>query len=146
MWALSLRGNLTCVRCRYHQGAMLWWFAVVWPWPFLFVSIKVYEDSNRVKTISLFSLWATAACLLVTWVAVNVLFFSLIRRPFLRTFVVVETAAEYTKRTKWDGSTDARKAKVITRLHHSICRLFRDEARQWLDDGFPRWEAENPDW
>jgi hypothetical protein len=36
MWALSMRGDLTCVRCRKHQGAMLWWFAVVWPWPFLF--------------------------------------------------------------------------------------------------------------
>jgi hypothetical protein len=60
---------------------------------------------------------------------VNVLF--LVDPAAFSSHVVVETAAaaEYTRRTKWDGSTDARKAKVITRLHHSMCRLFRGRRR-----------------
>ena len=118
---------------------------MLWPWPFLFTCIKLCEESDR-ATVDILVLWAVAIGLLVAWLCANVLFALLCRWRFLRTFVLTETAAQFTKRTKWDGSNDEKKAKVLTRLHHGFCRLFRDEAKQWLQEGFPRWEEERPEW
>ncbi len=91
-------------------------------------------------------LWTIAGLLAFVWLCSNIGVALLCKRDYLHTFWSMETAAQYTKRTKWDGASDAKRASVLTRLHHSYLRLFRDEARQWLADNWDEWEAQRPKW
>ncbi len=104
------------------------------------------NQGTGVEAIDARTLWMLAGVLALVWLCSNIGFALLCQREYLCTFWSTETAAQYTKRTKWDGASDAKRASVLTRLHHSYLRLFRDEARQWLADNWDEWEAHHPKW
>ena len=58
-----------------------------------------------------------------------------------------ETAAEYTKRVKWDGQPDERlRAMLLVKVHPSLLRLIAHEARMWIEQNWKRWTRDKPDW
>ena len=88
------------------------------------------DQAAGVAAIDAGMLWTIAGLLAFVWLCSNVGLALLCKREYLRTYWSTETAAQYTKRTKWDGASDAKRASVLTKLHSSYLRLFRDEARQ----------------
>ena len=88
------------------------------------------DQGASVAAIDAKMLWTLAGVLAFVWLCSNIVFALLCKREYLRTYWSTETAAQYTKRTKWDGASDAKRASVLTKLHSSYLRLFRDEARQ----------------
>ena len=104
------------------------------------------DQAARVAAIDGRMLWVLAGALAFVWLCSNIAFALLCKPEYLRTFWSVETAAQYTKRTRWDGAAVAKRARVLTRLHSSYLRLFRDEAKQWLADNWDQWEEQKPEW
>jgi hypothetical protein len=104
------------------------------------------DQGATVAAIDAGMLWTLAGVLAFVWLCSNIVFALLCKREYLRTYWSTETAAQYTKRTKWDGATDAKRASVLTKLHSSYLRLFRDEARQWLADNWNQWQEQRPKW
>ena len=89
---------------------------------------------------------AVAAVLFVVWVLSLVTFFLLAKREYRPTFWTNETAAEYTKRVKWDGQPDERRrAMLLVKAHPSLLRLIAPEARIWIERSWKRWTKDNPD-
>ncbi len=104
------------------------------------------DQGADVTAIDAGMLWTTAGVLIFVWFCSSFVFALLCKREYLRTFWSTETAAQYTKRTKWDGANNAKRASVLTKLHSSYLRLFRDEAQQWLADNWDEWEIQRPQW
>ena len=104
------------------------------------------DQGANVAAIDAWMLWTLAGVLAFVWLCSNIVFALLCKREYLRTYWSTETAAQYTKRTKWDGATDAKRASVLTKLHSSYLRLLRDEARQWLADNWDQWQEQRPKW
>ncbi len=104
------------------------------------------DQGASVAAIDPGMLWTLAGVLAFVWLCSKIVFALLCKREYLRTYWSTETAAQYTKRTKWDGATDAKRASVLTKLHSSYLRLFRDEAQQWLADNWDQWEEQRPKW
>ena len=104
------------------------------------------DQRTDVAAIDAGMLWTTEGVLILVWFCSSFVFALLCKREYLHTFWSTETAAQYTKRTKWDGADDAKRASVLTRLHSSYLRLFRDEAQQWLADNWDEWEVQRPKW
>ena len=105
-----------------------------------------HADVTNVAAIDAGLLWTMAGVLAFVWLCSNIAFALVCQREYLCTFWSPETAAQYTKRTKWAGATDAKRARVLTKLHSSYLRLFRDEARQWLADNWDQWAEQRPKW
>jgi hypothetical protein len=94
-----------------------------------------------------FVLSAVAAVLFVAWLASLVMFFLLAKREYWPSFWRSETAAEYTKRVKWDGQPDERlRAMILVKVHPSLLRLIAPEARKWIEENWKRWTKDKPDW
>ena len=92
-------------------------------------------------------LTAVTAGLFVTWLLSLVAFFRLSKRDYWPTFWNNETAAEYTKRVKWDGQPDERlRALLLVKVHPSLLRLVAPEARIWIGKNWARWLKDKPDW
>jgi hypothetical protein len=94
-------------------------------------------------------LLAVAAVLFVVWLLSLVTFFLLAKREYRPSFWSNETAAEYTKRVKWDGQPDEqRRAMLLMKVHPSLLRLIAGapEARIWIDQNWKRWTKDKPDW
>ena len=90
---------------------------------------------------------AVAAALFVVWLASLVMFFLLAKREYWPSFWSSETAAEYTKRVKWDGQPDERlRAMILVKVHPSLLRLIAPEARKWIEENWKRWTRDKPDW
>jgi hypothetical protein len=90
---------------------------------------------------------AAAAVLFVVWLVSLVTFFLLAKREYWPTFWSNETAAEYTKRVKWDGQPDERlQAMLLVKVHPSLLRLIAPEARIWIEKNWKRWTKDKPDW
>jgi hypothetical protein len=90
---------------------------------------------------------AVAAVLFVVWLLSLVAFFLLTKREYWPSFWSSETAAEYTKRVKWDGQPDEqRRAMLLVKVHPSLLRLIAPEARIWIDQNWKRWTKDKPDW
>jgi hypothetical protein len=90
---------------------------------------------------------AVAAVLFVAWLLSLVTFFLLAKREYWPTFRSNETAAEYTKRVKWDGQPDERlRAMLLVKVHPSLLRLIAPEARIWIEKNWKRWTKDKPDW
>jgi hypothetical protein len=90
---------------------------------------------------------AVAAVLFVAWLLSLVTFFLLAKREYRQSFWSNETAAEYTKRVKWDGQPDEqRRAMLLVKVHPSVLRLIAPEARIWIEQNWKRWTKDNPDW
>jgi hypothetical protein len=90
---------------------------------------------------------AVAAVLFVVWLVSLVAFFLLAKRQYRPTFWSNETAAEYTKRVKWDGQPDERlRAMLLMKVHPSLLRLIAPEARIWIGKNWARWTKDKPDW
>ena len=90
---------------------------------------------------------AIAVVLLVPWLLSLAAYFVLSKSEYLPTFRTNETAAEYTKRVKWDGQPDERlRAMLLVRLHPSLLRLIAFEARIWIGNNWKRWLEERPEW
>ena len=89
-----------------------------------------------------------AAVLFVVWLLSLVAFFLLAKREYWPTFWSIdETAAEYTKRAKWDGQPDERlRAMLLVKVHPSLLRLVAPEARVWIGKNWKRWTKHKPDW
>ena len=90
---------------------------------------------------------AIAAVFFVPWLLSLAAYFVLSKSEYLPTFRTNETAAEYTKRVKWDGQPDERlRAMLLVRLHPSLLRLIAFEARIWVGNNWKRWLEERPEW
>jgi hypothetical protein len=90
---------------------------------------------------------AVAAVLFVVWLVSLVAFFLLAKREYRPSFWSNETAAEYTKRVKWDGQPDEqRRAMLLVKVHPSLLRLIAPEARVWIENNWKRWTKDKPDW
>jgi hypothetical protein len=90
---------------------------------------------------------AIAAVLFVVWLVSLVTFFLLAKREYWLSFWSNETAAEYTKRVKWDGQPDERlRAMILVKVHPSLLRLIAPEARKWIEQNWKRWTKDKPDW
>jgi hypothetical protein len=90
---------------------------------------------------------AVAAVLFVVWLVSLVTFFLLAKREYWPSFWSNETAAEYTKRVKWDGQPDERlRAMLLVKVHPSLLRLIAHEARIWIEKNWKRWTKDKPDW
>jgi hypothetical protein len=90
---------------------------------------------------------AVAALLFVVWLVSLVAFFLLTKREYRPTFWNNETAAEYTKRVKWDGQPDERlRAMLLVKVHPSLLRLIAPEAGIWIGSNWVRWTRDKPDW
>ncbi len=90
---------------------------------------------------------AVAAALFVVWLVSLVTFFHLAKREYWPSFRSNETAAEYTKRVKWDGQPDEqRRAMLLVKAHPSLLRLIAPEARIWIEQNWKRWTKDKPDW
>ncbi len=90
---------------------------------------------------------AVAAVLFVVWLLSLASFFLLAKREHLPSFWSNETAAEYTKRVKWDGQPDERfRAVLLVKVHPSLLRLIAPEARIWIEQNWKRWTNDKPDW
>jgi hypothetical protein len=90
---------------------------------------------------------AVAAALFAVWLASLVMFFLLAKREYWPSFWSSETAAEYTKRVKWDGQPDERlRAMILVKVHPSLLRLIAPEARKWIEQNWKRWTKDKPDW
>ncbi len=88
-----------------------------------------------------------AAVLFVVWLLSLVTFFLLANREYWQSFWNNETAAEYTKRVKWDGQLDERlRAMILVKVHPSLLRLIAPEARIWIEKNWKRWTKDKPDW
>ena len=58
-----------------------------------------------------------------------------------------ETAAEYTKRVKWDGQPDERlRAMLLVKVHPSLLRQIAPEARIWMEQNWKRWMKDKSYW
>jgi hypothetical protein len=89
---------------------------------------------------------AVAAVLFVVWLLTLVAFFLLAKREYWPTFWSHETAAEYTKRVKWDGQPNERlRAMLLVKMHPSLLRLVAPEARIWIEKNWKRWTKDEPD-
>jgi hypothetical protein len=89
---------------------------------------------------------AVAAALFVVWLLSLVAFFLLAKREYWPSFWSNETAAEYTKRVKWDGQPDEqRRAMLLVKAHPSLLRLIAPEARIWIEMNWKRWTKDVPD-
>ena len=90
---------------------------------------------------------AVAAVLFVVWLVSLIGFFLLAKREYWPSFWSNETAAEYTKRVKWDGQPDEqRRAMLLVKVHPSLLRLIAPEARVWIEKNWKRWTKDKPDW
>jgi hypothetical protein len=90
---------------------------------------------------------AVAAVLFVVWLLSLMTFFFLAKREYRPSFWSNETAAEYTKRVKWDGQPDERlRAMLLVKLHPSLLRLIAPEVRIWIEQNWKRWTKDKPDW
>jgi hypothetical protein len=90
---------------------------------------------------------AVASVLFLLWLLSLVAFFLLSKREFWPTFWNNETAAEYTKRVKWDAETDEkRRAMLLVKVHSSLLRLVAPEARIWIQSNWARWSNDPPEW
>ncbi len=90
---------------------------------------------------------AVAAVLFVVWLLSLVTFFFLAKREYWPSFWSNETAADYTKRVKWDGQPDERlRAMLLVKVHPSLLRLIAPEARIWIEKNWKRWTKDKPDW
>jgi hypothetical protein len=90
---------------------------------------------------------AVAAVLFVAWLLSLAAFFLLAKREYWPTFWSNETAAEYTKRVKWDEQPDEqRRAMLLVKVHPSLLRLIAPEARVWIEQNWKRWAKDKPDW
>ena len=90
---------------------------------------------------------AIAAVLLVPWLMSLAAYFVLSKSEYLPTFRSNETAAEYTKRVKWDKQSDERlRAMLLVRVHPSLLRLIAFEARIWIGNNWTRWSEDKPEW
>jgi hypothetical protein len=90
---------------------------------------------------------AVAAVLFAVWLVSLVTFFLLAKREYWPSFWSNETAAEYTKRVKWDGEPDElRRAMLLVKVHPSLLRLIAPEARIWIEQNWKRWRKDKPDW
>ncbi len=90
---------------------------------------------------------AVAAVLFVVWLLSLVTFCLLAKREYWPSFWSNETAAEYTKRVKWDGQPDERlRAMLLVKVHPSLLRLIAPEARTWIEQNWKRWTKDKPDW
>jgi hypothetical protein len=90
---------------------------------------------------------ALAGTLFVAWLLSLVAFFVLARREYWPTFWSNESAAQYTKRVKWDGNPDERRrAMLLVKVHPSLLRLIAPEARTWIEKNWKRWTKDKPDW
>jgi hypothetical protein len=142
--------DFTYSRHPYHQGAVLWWVGVLWPWPLLFAGIAVYTSLEHplasADMVSPLMLWVFGGLLALACLCSHVGFGFTCRRDRLRTFFNTETAAQYTKRVKWVAADEITRGKVLTQLHPSCCRLFIDDAQDWLETNWPRWVQEKPSW
>jgi hypothetical protein len=83
---------------------------------------------------------AVAAVLFVVWLLSLATFFHLAKREYWPSFWNNETAAEYTKRVKWDGQPDERlRAMLLMKVHPSLLRLIAPEGRVWIEKNWERW-------
>jgi hypothetical protein len=90
---------------------------------------------------------AVAAVLFVVWLVTLIAFFLLAKREYWPSFWNNETAAEYTKRVKWDGQPNERlRAMLLVKVHPSLLRLIAPEARTWIGKNWKRWTKDKPDW
>jgi hypothetical protein len=90
---------------------------------------------------------AVAGALFVAWLLSLVAFFLLAKREYWPTFWSNESAAQYTKRVKWDGQPDERRrAMLLVKVHPSLLRLIAPEARIWIEKNWKRWTKDKPDW
>jgi hypothetical protein len=90
---------------------------------------------------------AIAVVLLVPWLLSLAAYFVLSKSEYLPTFRSNETAAEYTKRVKWDKQSDERlRAMLLVRVHPSLLRLIAFEARIWIGNNWKRWTKDKPEW
>jgi hypothetical protein len=90
---------------------------------------------------------AVSATLFVLWLLSLVAFFLLCKREYWPSFWNNETAAEYTKRVRWDGETDEqRRAMLLVKVHPSLLRLIAPEARIWIQSNWARWSQDPPEW
>jgi hypothetical protein len=88
-----------------------------------------------------------AAVLFVVWLLSLLTFFLLAKQEYWPSFWSNETAAEYTKRVKWDGQPDEqRRAMLLVLRHPSLLRLIAPEARIWIEQNWKRWTKDKPDW
>ena len=136
-------------------GAAGLWISRAWSWALLLAGTAVhvahagsrFEDLGGDEAhLSAVEQWTFAAVLLGAHAlsTMAVLFFS--QRSHRKTFSGVETGTGYVKRAKWDGQDDRVRALAITIYHPSMLRTLADEARQWLDANWERWEASPPHW
>jgi hypothetical protein len=90
---------------------------------------------------------AVAAILLVVWLFSLVAFFLLCKREYWPTFWNNETAAEYTKRVKWDGQPNEKlRAMLLVKVHPSLLRLIAPVARIWIHSSWATWTDAPPEW
>ncbi len=104
-------------------------------------------DDAQVALTSPAVLSAVSAMLFVPWLLSLVAFFRLSKRTFWLSFWNNETAAQYTKRVKWDGQPNERlRAMLLVEMHPSLLRLVAPEARIWIQSNWARWSKDPPEW
>jgi hypothetical protein len=88
-----------------------------------------------------------AAMLFLVWLLSLVAFFLLAKREYRPTFWNNETAAEYTKRVKWDEQlVEKLRAMLLVKVHPSLLRLVVPEARIWIQQNWKTWTKDKPSW
>ena len=90
-----------------------------------------------------------AALLFAVWLLSLAAFFLLANRDYWHTFFTTETAAQYTKRVRWDSQAGVEeRAMLLVSVHPSLLRLVAADAAEWLEDNWDTWTREDTpaDW
>ncbi len=103
-------------------------------------------DHDTVYQLPPATLAIFCSLLFASWLGFNALFFCCCQRSFLRTFFNLEAGPEYANRVYWESGKDELRALVLTRIHWSKHRMFKEAAEEWLLSKWTEWEEVPPAW
>ena len=139
-------------------GGQMFILAVLTSQASVFISARLYidyykpveddiEDSRSSSKIDGKVLWTAVSCLFAVWLASGITFLAVIKREYLHTFISGDTAATFNRKVFLALRDDQEKEKSeYFYLHPDVCRLFKDELKQWTMSNWRRFEDTKPVW
>jgi hypothetical protein len=92
------------------------------------------------------SLAAFAALLFMLWLVSHLAFFHLCKRESWKSFRTTHTAAAYV-RLQWEAAeSDAKRARLLVKLHPAVLRLISADARLWIEAHWRECSDDRPSW
>jgi len=116
---------------------------MLWSQAFPFVALSFYEsdsDNDMEHFITVFLI-----CSFSLWVILNVVFFCVIDLNFVRTFVSLQTAPQYTCELFQESKRSAAKFRAAFKNRSSYTRANHGEIKEWVANNIETWRAEEPE-